>query len=229
MSEFLLHLNRAQHKVVAEAMATMRCIARGELHKIADLMCKNRAAQIRKLNVLGETFDAQVETLRSELWALEPLCTLLPQGRYINILKMPPHGQKATGLSKRFRDCALLLKERPNECHPIALSREEIILVADSCELTMRLMCGQIESAWQWLPEPGKTEAAKKKLAALTALCSGSQPRLYAPGTLTGTHHKAWWLFDIAATVRTSVEQESAQERRGSLPLPRIEQKERQS
>lgn len=229
MPESLLYLNRAQHKAVAEAMAMMRHVARGEVNKIADLAHKNRATQMRKLKVAGETFDARIEALRSELWALEPLCTLLPQGRYISILKMAPHGQKATGLNKRFRDCALLLRDHPNDCYPIALNHEESVLVAESCELMVRLLCGQIDAAWRWLPEPGKTEAVQDKMAALTALCSGSHPANHVSGTLTGAHHKAWWLFDIAATIRTGVEQQEARERRGSLPLPRMEQKESQS
>jgi hypothetical protein len=229
MSEFLLYLNRAQHKVAAEAMATMRHVARGELHKIADLVDKNRATQMRKMKMTGEAFDAQVESLRSELWALETTCTRLPQGRYISILKMAPHGQQATGLNKRFRNCSLMLKDRPNDCYPITLSREEITLVAQSCELMMRLLCGQIDAAWEWLPEPGKTEAVREAMAALSALGSCSHPELHVPGTITGIHHKAWWLHDIAATIKTDVEQWEATEKRGSLPLPRIEQKERLS
>lgn len=226
MSEFILYLNRAQYKAVAEATATMRHVARGELNKIADLVDKNRATQMRKMKMAGELFDAQVEMLRSELWALETTCTCLPQGRYINVLKMPTHGQQATGINKRLRSCSLMLKDRPNDCYPITLSHEEITLVAQSCELMMRLLCGQIDAAWEWLPEPGKTEAVRKAMAALSALENRSHPENYVPGVITGVHHKAWWLHDIAATIRTDVEQKEVTEKRGSLPLPRIEQKE---
>ena len=119
-------MNRIQYKTIAEAMAITRCIARGELNKVADLIAKNRTAQIKRLKVEAQEFDATIQALRLELMNIETLCTQLPPGKYLNLLYISKKGQMATGLNKRFKNQAMMLKSTPNEIKTHEVNEEEL-------------------------------------------------------------------------------------------------------
>jgi hypothetical protein len=220
-------MNRIQYKTIAEAMAITRCIARGELNKVADLIAKNRTAQIKRLKVEAQEFDATIQALRLELMNIETLCTQLPPGKYLNILKISKKGQMATGLNKRFKNQAMMLKSTPNEIKTHEVNEEELQLVTQSCDIMMRLMCGQIDAIWELIPEKARNDKMKSILAAMKAQYQiKKETHPYVTDTIVGVHHKIWWLHDIMIVAEQKLNpNENIIEKRGSLPLPKIEEK----